>query len=61
VPPGTLGYLVTDNYRRFVVSQDVGAAVVGAHADLFLGAGPDAEATAGRTRDRGTLYVLLPR
>jgi membrane-bound lytic murein transglycosylase A len=61
VPPGTLGYLVTPNVRRLVVSQDAGAAVVGAHVDLFLGAGAEAEARAGRTREHGRLYLLAPR
>jgi membrane-bound lytic murein transglycosylase A len=61
VPPGAVGYLATPTARRFVVSQDTGGAVTGAHADLFLGAGPDAEARAGRTRDRGALYLILPR
>jgi membrane-bound lytic murein transglycosylase A len=61
VPPGTLGYLVTPSTRRFVVSQDTGGAVVGAHADLFLGAGPLAEERAGRTREKGALYLLLPQ
>jgi membrane-bound lytic murein transglycosylase A len=60
VPPGTLAYLVTPSARRFVVSQDTGGAIVGAHADLFLGAGPFAEERAGRTREKGTLYLLLP-
>jgi membrane-bound lytic murein transglycosylase A len=61
VPPGAVAYLVTPTYRRFVVSQDAGAAVTGAHADLFLGSGPEAEERAGRTRERGRLYVFLPR
>lgn len=61
VPPGSLGYLVTPSVRRFVVSQDGGAAIVGAHADLFLGAGAKAEEVAGRMQERGTLYLLLPR
>jgi peptidoglycan lytic transglycosylase A len=61
VPPGALGYLATPGVRRFVVSQDTGGAVVGAHADLFLGAGPEAAARAGRTREKGALYLLLPR
>jgi membrane-bound lytic murein transglycosylase len=43
------------------VSQDAGAAVTGAHADLFLGSGPDAEERAGQTRERGRLYLVLPR
>jgi len=61
VPPGALAYLATPSVRRLVVSQDAGAAVTGAHADLFLGRGADAEARAGAMRERGALYVLLPR
>jgi membrane-bound lytic murein transglycosylase A len=61
VPPGAIGYLATPSVRRFVVSQDTGGAIIGAHADLFLGPGAEAEARAGRTRERGTLYLLLPR
>ena len=61
VPPGTLAYLATPSVHRFVVSQDVGAAVQGAHADLFLGSGPDAGERAGALREQGTLYLLLPR
>lgn len=61
VPPGALAYLATPSFRRFVVSQDTGGAVVGAHADLFLGAGTEAETVAGRTRERGALYLLVPR
>jgi len=61
VPPGALAYLETPGAHRFAVSQDAGAAIVGAHADLFLGAGAEAEERAGRTRERGYLYLLLPR
>ena len=61
VPPGTIAYLKTPTYSRFVVSQDTGVAVKGAHADLFVGTGAAAEAIAGRTRERGTLYLLQPR
>jgi membrane-bound lytic murein transglycosylase A len=61
VPPGALAYLETPGFHRFVVSQDAGAAIVGARADLFLGAGAEAEERAGRTRERGHLYLLLPR
>jgi membrane-bound lytic murein transglycosylase A len=60
VPPGTIGYLVTPTIRRFVVAQDTGAAIRGAHADLFAGAGAAAEQFAGREKERGTLYVLAP-
>ncbi len=58
VPPGTIAYLKTPTYGRFVVSQDAGAAITGAHADLFLGFGKAAEEQAGRTSERGTLYLL---
>jgi membrane-bound lytic murein transglycosylase A len=61
VRTGSLAYLDTPSARRFVVSQDTGAAIRGARADLFLGAGAEAEARAGRTRERGALYVLVPR
>jgi membrane-bound lytic murein transglycosylase A len=61
VPPGTLAYVATGSVCRVVVSQDAGAAVRGAHADLFLGAGADVEARAGTMRERGTMYLLLPR
>jgi membrane-bound lytic murein transglycosylase A len=60
VPPGAIGYLVTPTARRFVVSQDTGGAITGAHADLFLGFGDEAGERAGRTRDRGTLYLIRP-
>ncbi len=58
VPLGTIGYLATPTTRRFVVSQDTGAAIVGAHVDLFLGAGAEAGERAGRTKAKATLYVL---
>jgi membrane-bound lytic murein transglycosylase A len=61
VPPGALAYLATPSVHRFVVSQDAGAAIVGARADLFLGAGAAAERQAGQMSERGDLYLLLPR
>jgi membrane-bound lytic murein transglycosylase A len=61
VPPGSIAYLMTPTYQRFVVVQDTGAAIKGAHADLFLGSGAEAEVVAGRTKERGRLYVLTPR
>ena len=59
-PAGSLANLVTPTYRRFLVVQDTGAAIKGARADLFFGAGREAEAIAGRTNERGRLYVLTP-
>lgn len=61
VPLGMIGYLVTPTTRRFVVAQDTGAAIREAHADLFLGGGPDAEGRASRVKETGTLYLLQPR
>jgi membrane-bound lytic murein transglycosylase A len=61
VPPGSLAYVATPSVHRLVVSQDAGAAITGARADLFLGPGADAEALAGTMRERGALYLLLPR
>ncbi len=49
-------------YRRLVFAQDAGGAIRGAaRADLFLGFGEKAERVAGAMRQRGKLYVLLPR
>lgn len=60
VPSGRIAWLATPSARRFVVAQDVGGAIKGAHVDLFVGPGAAAEAFAGSARDRGTLYVLEP-
>lgn len=52
----------TKPYRRLVFAQDTGGAIRGAvRADLFLGFGEYAERVAGAMRQRGKLYVLLPR
>jgi membrane-bound lytic murein transglycosylase A len=60
VPAGSIGYLVTPTVRRFVVAQDTGGAIRGAHADLFAGSGFQAEQFAGRQKEIGTMYVLVP-
>jgi membrane-bound lytic murein transglycosylase A len=60
LPAGTIGYVVTPTIRRFVVAQDTGGAVRGAHADLFAGSGQAAEQFAGRQKERGVMYVLAP-
>ncbi len=47
---------------RLAVAQDTGGGIRGAAAaDLFFGAGPDAEATAGRMMQPGQLFLLLPK
>jgi membrane-bound lytic murein transglycosylase A len=48
--------------RRLVVAQDTGGAIRGPlRGDVFFGAGPDAEAVAGRMKHRGRLWLLLPK
>ncbi|MFL6714023.1 MAG: murein transglycosylase A [Sulfurifustis sp.] len=49
-------------YRQLVFAHDTGGAIKGPlRADFFFGAGPRAEEYAGRMREPGKLYVLLPR
>ncbi|MFG1422716.1 murein transglycosylase A [Roseixanthobacter liquoris] len=51
-----------DPFRRLMIAQDTGSAIVGpARADLFFGAGDAAAAMAGRIRHPGTFTVLVPR
>ena len=48
--------------NRLTVAQDTGGGIHGAAAaDMFFGAGPQAEATAGVMQQPGTLYLLIPR
>lgn len=47
--------------RRLVIAQDTGGAIRGPlRGDLFWGAGAQAEAAAGRMKERGRFYLLLP-
>ncbi len=47
--------------NRLTIAQDTGGGIHGAEAaDLFFGAGPQAQATAGVMQQPGALYVLLP-
>lgn len=49
-------------YRRLAFALDTGGAIKGpARADLFFGHGARAEDYAGRMKQPGRLYVLLPR
>jgi membrane-bound lytic murein transglycosylase A len=74
IPTGSLCYYITPFPRfnnngefrglkeqtGFAVSQDIGAAIRGGkRADLFLGAGPQAEAIAGHMKSEGKLYILI--
>ncbi|MEX0337655.1 MAG: murein transglycosylase A [Arenibacterium sp.] len=47
--------------RRLMVAQDTGSAIKGAQrADVFFGTGDAAGAAAGRLRDPGRMFVLMP-
>ena len=49
-------------FRRLMIAQDTGSAIVGpARADLYLGGGDDAARIAGRIRHSGRFVMLLPR
>jgi membrane-bound lytic murein transglycosylase A len=48
--------------RQVMLAQDVGGAILGpTRGDIFFGWGKDAEERAGRMRQYGTLYILLPK
>lgn len=48
--------------QRLTLAQDTGGAIRGAvRADYFFGAGADAASSARRMKQRGELWVLLPR
>lgn len=68
IPLGTPVFLATTDpvtdqpLDRLVIAQDTDGGLHGvSQADLFFGAGPEAEATAGRMHQQGTLYLLLPK
>ena len=67
IPLGTPVWLDTDlpgdgaPYRQLVFAQDTGGAIKGPlRADLFFGNDSAAEDYAGRMKQRGQLYLLLP-
>ncbi len=48
--------------QRLMVAQDTGGAIKGpVRADLFIGWGPEAAELAGRMKQPGTQFLLLPR
>lgn len=50
-----------DPLRRLMMAQDTGGAIKGGvRADFFWGFGPEAGALAGRMRQQGRIWVLLP-
>jgi membrane-bound lytic murein transglycosylase A len=51
----------TTPLNRLMVAQDTGGAIKGAvRGDFFWGSGDDAAAQAGRMRQSGRMWVLLP-
>jgi membrane-bound lytic murein transglycosylase A len=56
-------YPLTDKpLRRLMVAQDTGAAIVGAvRADFYWGTGDRAGENAGRMKQQGRMWLLLPR
>jgi len=67
LPQGGLYLLEVDlptrgRFFSFVVAQDVGSAIKGIdHIDLFLGKGEAAGDLAERLKEKGRLYLLLPK
>ncbi len=48
--------------RRLLVAQDTGGAITGpVRGDVFWGHGAEAEAIAGRMKNPGRVWLLLPR
>lgn len=51
-----------EKYQRLVIAQDTGGAIKGSvRADLFWGHGDAAEQSAGIMKERGRMFVLLPK
>lgn len=49
-------------FETMAIGQDTGSAIVGpSRADIFFGSGDQAGARAGDIRDRGAMFVLLPK
>ncbi len=68
IPLGSPVYLSTTwpesekEFDRLMLAQDTGGAIRGkVRADVYWGSGREAGELAGKTRQRGRLWVLLPR
>ncbi len=68
IPLGAPVYLATTEagsdvpMQRLMMAQDTGGAIRGAvRADFFYGFGGESGESAGRMKQRGSLYVLLPK
>lgn len=50
------------SFRRLMVAQDTGGAILGpARADIYLGTGDDAARPAGRFKQFGRFFMLIPK
>lgn len=50
------------HFRRLMIAQDTGGAIVGpARADIYFGAGLHAGTVAGRIKNPGVFYILVPK
>jgi membrane-bound lytic murein transglycosylase A len=68
IPPGVPVFLATTQpssdveLQRLMLAQDTGGAIRGAvRADFFWGFGADAQEKAGKMKQRGAMWVLLPK
>jgi len=68
IPLGVPVWLATtwpnaaDSLNRLVVAQDTGGAIAGGvRADFYWGFGDEAGALAGRMRQSGRMWILMPR
>jgi len=68
IPPGVPVFLATTQpssdveLQRLMLAQDTGGAIRGAvRADFFWGFGGDAQEKAGKMKQRGAMWVLLPK
>lgn len=66
IPLGSLLYIDTKvddaKFSQAVFAQDTGGAIKGAvRADLFLGAGDEAEKIAGKLKSKLKVWILLPK
>ena len=64
IPLGAPVWMTMDGkepLNRLMIAQDTGSVIKGAQrADIFVGSGPKAGKDAGRIKNSGSLYVLLP-
>lgn len=59
---GIPAFLKLPSFNRLMVAQDTGGAIKGpVRGDVFWGRGADAEHKAGLMKEKGTMWLLLPK